>query len=149
MISESVLMLCCAHRFLDGDEYADEVGMFPMGYENHPCSKWVRESAANYNWLLVMVTQLAKEYYQRYGSKKKEPVNHNHAINFVTCFENVLAVNQHPGANMAGSVLRARISVMFQDVLLENRWFTLNKTGANAENDLGALIGFGVDQILQ
>lgn len=79
MISESVLMLCCAHRFLDGDEYADEVGMFPMGYENHPCSKWVRKSAANYNWLLVMVTQLAKEYYQRYGSKKKEPVNHKHA----------------------------------------------------------------------
>ena len=50
---------------------------------------------------------------------------------------------------MAGSVLRARISVMFQDGLLENRWFTLNKTGVNAENDLGALIGFGVDQILQ
>ena len=49
---------------------------------------------------------------------------------------------------MAGSVLRAQISVMFQDGLLENRWFTLNKTGANAENDLGALIGFGVDQIL-
>ena len=37
---------------------------------------------------------------------------------------------------------------MFQDVLLENRWFKLNKTGANAENDIGALIGFGVDQIL-
>jgi hypothetical protein len=79
MISESVLMLCNAHRYLDGDSYADEVGMFPMGYENHPCSKWVRQSAANYNWLLVMVTELAKEYYKRYGSRKKEPVQHSHA----------------------------------------------------------------------
>ena len=79
MISESVLMLCSAHRFLDGNEYADKAGLFPMGYEHHQCSKWVRQSAANYNWLLVMVTQLAEEYYQRYGSKKKEPVHHRHA----------------------------------------------------------------------
>jgi len=79
MISESVLMLCNAHRFLDGNDYADEVGMFPMGYQHHPCSQWVRQSAANYDWLLLMVTQLAQEYYKRYGSKKKEPVNHNHA----------------------------------------------------------------------
>ena len=33
MISESVLMLCNAHRYLDGDSYADKVGMFPMGYK--------------------------------------------------------------------------------------------------------------------
>ena len=79
MISESVLMLCNAHRYLDGNLYADEVGMFPMGYQNHPCSKWVRQSAANYNWLLVMVTELAEEYYKRYGSRKKEPVTHKHS----------------------------------------------------------------------
>lgn len=79
MLSEAVLMLCSAHRFLDGDEYADEVGLFPMGYQHHPCAKWVRSSAENYNWLLNMVTQLAREYYQRYGSRKKEPVDHKHA----------------------------------------------------------------------
>jgi len=79
MISESVLMLCNAHRMLDGDSYADSVGMFPLGYQNHPCSKWVMRSAANYNWLLVMVENLSEQYYERYGSKKKEPVNHKHS----------------------------------------------------------------------
>ena len=64
MISESVLMLCNAHRMLDGDSYADSVGMFPLGYQNHPCSKWVMRSAANYNWLLVMVENLSEQYYE-------------------------------------------------------------------------------------
>ena len=79
MISESVLMLCNAHRMLDGDSYADEVGMFPLGYQNHPCSKWVMKSARNYNWLLVMADHLSVQYWVRYGSKKKEPTSHKHS----------------------------------------------------------------------
>jgi len=71
MISESVLMLCNAHRMLDGDSYADEVGMFPLGYQNHPCSKWVMRSAGNYNWLLVMVGHLSRAVLSTIWFKEK------------------------------------------------------------------------------
>jgi len=40
---ETAQMLCTAHRILDGDEYADEVGLYKKAYMNHPCTIWARE----------------------------------------------------------------------------------------------------------
>lgn len=34
---------------------------------NHPCSKWARESLANWKWLRFFTLELGKEYKYRYG----------------------------------------------------------------------------------
>ena len=64
---ETAQMLCTAHRELDGDEYADEVGLYKRAYWNHPCTVWARESYDNYRWLYKHFIALGNEYKYRYG----------------------------------------------------------------------------------
>ena len=64
---ETAQMLCTAHRELDGDEYADEAGLYKRAYWNHPCTIWARESSANYWWLYEHFIALGAEYTHRYG----------------------------------------------------------------------------------
>ena len=68
---ETAQMLCTAHRELDGDKYADEVGLYKRAYWNHPCTVWARESSANYFWLYKHFLALGKEYTFRYGKTHK------------------------------------------------------------------------------
>ena len=67
MILESAQMLSTAHRVLDGDEYADRVGLYKMTHKNHPSSKWARSTDENYDWLWAHMDALMKEYTYRYG----------------------------------------------------------------------------------
>ena len=67
MILESAQMLSTAHRILDGDEHADNVGMYKMAHKNHPSTKWVRHSYQNYKWLYTHMIALMQEYTYRYG----------------------------------------------------------------------------------
>ena len=67
MILESAQMLSTAHRVLDGDEYADERGLYKMAHKNHPSTIWVRTSTDNYMWLNRLFGALCKEYTYRYG----------------------------------------------------------------------------------
>lgn len=67
MILESAQMLSTAHRVLDGDEYADNVGLYKMTHKNHPSTIWVRSSSANYDWLYIHMVSLMNEYTHRYG----------------------------------------------------------------------------------
>ena len=66
---ETAQMLCTAHRELDGDEYADEQGLYKRAYWNHPCTIWARESSANYWWLYSHFIALGAEYTYRYGKR--------------------------------------------------------------------------------
>ncbi len=61
---ETAQMLCTAHRELDGDEYADEVGLYKRAYWNHPCTIWASHTDANYYWLFEHFLALGKEYTQ-------------------------------------------------------------------------------------
>jgi two-component SAPR family response regulator len=81
---ETAQMLCTAHRVLDGDEYADSVGLYKTAYKNHPCTVWARQSRGNYEWLYVHFLALAMEYNYRY--------NRQHA-SYVKLFE---ALEKHP-----------------------------------------------------
>ena len=67
MILESAQMLCTAHRVLDGDDYADKVGLYKMAHKNHPSTKWTRSSNQHYKWLLLHMIGLMEEYTYRYG----------------------------------------------------------------------------------
>jgi hypothetical protein len=44
---------------------------YKLTHKNHPCSIWVRESKANYLWLISLGFELCNEYYKRYGKIHK------------------------------------------------------------------------------
>tara|TARA_R100001082_G_C4346006_1_gene152333 strand:+ start:787 stop:1320 length:534 start_codon:yes stop_codon:yes gene_type:complete len=67
MILESAQMLSTSHRVLDGDEFANENGLYKMAHKNHPSSIWVRSSGLNYIWLWQHMRELMYEYTHRYG----------------------------------------------------------------------------------
>ena len=77
-----------AHRLIDGVEWIGRSAttgrkikrwfhpdpvmnehLYLAAHVNHPSAKWVRESAANYNWLYELWTSLCAEYTHRYGRK--------------------------------------------------------------------------------
>jgi hypothetical protein len=66
MILESAQMLSTAHRVLDGDEHANNVGMYKLAHKNHPSTIWTRTANKNYEWLWQHMYGLMKEYTYRY-----------------------------------------------------------------------------------
>lgn len=89
MILESSQLLSTAHRFLDGTKVEVEIKgrilkrwihpdpildavLYQATHINHPCCLWVRQSAANYEWLWILAQELNKEFVRRYGKQ----VNH-------------------------------------------------------------------------
>jgi len=95
MILETTQLLSTAHRVLDGVETIEKqyssgvikprlrnVRLYKLNDErdgilykathiNHPSSIWVRQSAANYDWLYQHLLALSDEYEFRYGKKHK------------------------------------------------------------------------------
>lgn len=68
MILESAQLLCTAHWVLDtGAPYTTQVKFYKATHVNHPCSKWVRHSQCNYNWLVKHALALCEEYSYRYN----------------------------------------------------------------------------------
>lgn len=68
MILESAQMLSTAHRIIDNN--TDE-RFYKATHINHPCNKWIRESAWNYVWLFLLFKNLCKEYTYRYNKIHK------------------------------------------------------------------------------
>ena len=67
MILESAQMLSTAHRITDGNDYADEQGLYKTAHKNHPSTLWARQSKWNYMWLFDLFRFLCAEYTTRYG----------------------------------------------------------------------------------
>lgn len=67
MILESAQMLCTALH-LNG---ASHLAKYKITHANHPSNVWVRESRANYNWLLHHMKALSDEYTYRTGKVHK------------------------------------------------------------------------------
>jgi uncharacterized protein YukE len=63
MIIEVSQMLSTAHRVLDGDEEADDLGLYKSTHINHPCSVWARSSVYAYQWTYQHLEAL-HEYYE-------------------------------------------------------------------------------------
>ena len=63
MILESAQMLCSVHP--------EGTAPYKRSFYNHPCTKWVRESARNYEWLLLHAYALCDEYTRRYDKGHK------------------------------------------------------------------------------
>ena len=65
MILEYCQLLSTAHHILDHEPKKDFI--YKPTHVNHPCAKWVRESSANYTWLVNMLGALLQEYTYRYN----------------------------------------------------------------------------------
>jgi hypothetical protein len=65
-IKESISMLATAHYMRGDDDDLD--GLPPPTHRNHPCTKWVMTSRANYVWLYEHLVQLLIEYKLRWGN---------------------------------------------------------------------------------
>jgi len=63
MVLESAQMLCSV--------FENGKAPYKRAYYNHPCTKWSRESEANYEWLITHAWELCEEYFQRYGKLHK------------------------------------------------------------------------------
>lgn len=67
MILEYAQLLCAAHHLV-GEPLSC---MYKLTHANHPCTKWVCMSAANYRWLYALFCELGREYTHRYGKVHK------------------------------------------------------------------------------
>ena len=72
MVLELAQMLTTAHH---AHGVAKE-GMYKQAHLNHPCTKWVRETAANYLWAYRHFHALASEYRIRFGKYHKSWAEH-------------------------------------------------------------------------
>lgn len=86
MVLETAQLLSTAHRVLDGEPYTDLSGkrkmiryrlnpprdvLYTATHVQYPCSVWVRNSAANYDWLSLHFAALLDEYTYRYKKTHK------------------------------------------------------------------------------
>jgi hypothetical protein len=65
IILEAVQMLCSAKILLDTTAESNPI-LYKMAHKNHPVTKWVRESYANYEWTLDLVDAMHEEWKYRY-----------------------------------------------------------------------------------
>ena len=81
MVLESAQLLSTAHRECDGDEWADEFGLYKRTHKNHPSAVWARASTSHYRWLYRHFLALCGEYRYRYGKERKTWLKLGRALN--------------------------------------------------------------------
>lgn len=81
MPTEAGQMLSFAIRtvFNDYDNVLSGISKYSKNYAMHPCSKWVRESNSNFEWLTIYGLELCKMYTEVYDK------THNAEITINNC----------------------------------------------------------------
>lgn len=85
MVIETAQLLSTAHRVLDGEEFYGKTAagrkikrwkhpdedlenrLYKACHVNHPSAVWIRENGFNYRWAWLLMAELGKEFYLRYG----------------------------------------------------------------------------------
>ena len=68
MILETAQMLSTAHHVYDTPQAPL---VYKQAHLNHPCTKWIRESTANYSWAWHLYLNLLVEFKNRRGKTHK------------------------------------------------------------------------------
>lgn len=63
MMVEHVQLLCSA--------MPENLAPYKRTHYNHPCNKWVRESASNWEWLNTLTRSMGREYFNRFSKRHK------------------------------------------------------------------------------
>jgi hypothetical protein len=66
MMVEHVQLLCSA--------MPEDIAPYKRTHYNHPCSKWVRASASNWEWLNSLTWSMGHEYFNRFGKRHKSSI---------------------------------------------------------------------------
>jgi len=61
-------MICTTHHLHPNQDMVYDIP-YKKSFVNHPCTKWVRSSIRNYEWLLTLTGALNDEYRYRYDKK--------------------------------------------------------------------------------
>ena len=77
MILETAQMLSTAHHVYETPE-SNKV--YKKAHLNHPCTKWIRESKANYGWAFDLYFALLMEFKSRRGKDHKSGELWHHLI---------------------------------------------------------------------
>lgn len=80
MVLETAQLLSTTHQLLTPLDKQPLTNIYQPTHINHPCSKWVRESKANYQWLYELFRHLAAEYTYRYYKDHKSWVTLRSAL---------------------------------------------------------------------
>lgn len=70
MIIEYAQMLSTTHHYYE-TVWSRADFLYKKAHFNHPSTKWVRESSANYEWLLECWIALLYQYEKKYGKEHK------------------------------------------------------------------------------
>ncbi len=70
MIVETAQMMCTAHRIQDVNKTHSK-RLYKATHINHPCTRWVRENTANYDWTVQLLGYLLIEYTKRFKKTHK------------------------------------------------------------------------------
>lgn len=109
-LKESAQLLSTAHRVLDGhqivekklsgrkvkrwklDDFLLDNALYKATHINHPSAVWVRQSIANYKWLVNLLYSLCAEYTHRY--EKIHKVEHSGLLNHLfICYPRNISYN--------------------------------------------------------
>ena len=60
MILESAQMICTTHHLHPNQDIKYDIP-YKKSFVNHPCTKWVRSSIRNYEWLIALTDALNDE----------------------------------------------------------------------------------------
>lgn len=93
MILETAQLLYTAHHVVGTPDLP--AGAYKKTHANHPCALWVRESRANYLWLVELGWWLCKEYQVRYGGGKVHKTE-RHILWLKSCVPLLPTVPQTP-----------------------------------------------------
>jgi hypothetical protein len=63
-------MLSTAYRFYNPPNASDSLSIYKSTHPNHPCTLWVKESADNFWWLMMLTVFLHKEWNLRFNHTK-------------------------------------------------------------------------------
>ncbi len=70
MMVEHVQLMCNA--------MPEHLSPYKRTHYNHPCSKWVRESASNWDWLNSLTWSMSWEYFDRFSKRHKSGIVREH-----------------------------------------------------------------------
>ena len=78
MVLEEAQMLCTAVR-VHAPLFAEGNGLYKTAYLNHPCTQWVRETAANYRFGVRLLKAMNDEFMFRFPVRQDGAPNTGHA----------------------------------------------------------------------
>ena len=136
MIYESCQLLCNAY-YSTGQE-KEIPSIYKKCYYNHPSSKWVRLSLANFNWLFKHVERLIDNYHKNTNENKWQRESQL-LIQFLSVPPNLPEVSNITVPHLAFGATRWTSQIPFLNQVCDELYQGLQKSYKHLQKDRGIL----------